>query len=41
MGKVRTMHEAWIKTEKNKESAWGKKEDEGRRDYVLSQFWKK
>lgn len=41
MGKVKTIYEAQIRGEKNKETACGKKEDEGRRDYVLSQFWKK
>jgi len=41
MGKVKTIYEVQIRGEKNKETAWGKKEDEGRRDYVLSQFWKK
>ena len=41
MGKVKTKHEAQIRGENNKETAWGKKEDEGRREYVLSQFWKK
>jgi hypothetical protein len=40
MGNIKTMHEAEIRGEKNKETAWGKKEDEGRRDYVLSQLWK-
>jgi hypothetical protein len=30
MGKVKTMHEAKIRGLKNKETAWGKKEDQGR-----------
>jgi hypothetical protein len=36
MGKVKTMYEAQIRGEKNKETAWGKKDDDGRRRCIVT-----